>query len=202
MSELSRRTWLGLAGALAGRGAAAAVPDRFDLVIKGGEVIDPSQSLGPSATSASLRRGGRPRAGHTRRAREAVRSTPTASSCCGLVDLHAHTYPTARDRHPGGRDRPVFGVTQSSLQVTRSQLTSRRSGATSPPRRGRECSPSSTSPTTACPPSGGRAVQPRQRAGGSLRPGDRREPGLRHRGQGPDVREMRITSFSSMGPNR
>ncbi|MDQ7761983.1 hypothetical protein CJ027_021355, partial [Xanthomonas sontii] len=45
MSELSRRTWLGLAGAMAAVGPAAAVPDRFDLVIKGGEVIDPSQSL-------------------------------------------------------------------------------------------------------------------------------------------------------------
>ena len=33
MSAVSRRTWLGLAGALAAVGPAAAVPDRFDLVI-------------------------------------------------------------------------------------------------------------------------------------------------------------------------
>jgi len=51
MSALSRRNFLGLTGAAAaaaisGRADAAMGPaDKFDLVIKGGDVLDPSQSL-------------------------------------------------------------------------------------------------------------------------------------------------------------
>jgi dihydroorotase len=51
MTGLSRRNFLALTGsaaaaALAGRADAAMGPnDKFDLVIKGGEVLDPSQSL-------------------------------------------------------------------------------------------------------------------------------------------------------------
>ena len=51
MSALSRREFVALAGsaaatAIAGRADAAMGPsDKFDLVIKGGDVLDPSQSL-------------------------------------------------------------------------------------------------------------------------------------------------------------
>ena len=55
MSALSRRHFLALTGSAAARGlsgrlatpadAAMAPADKFDLVIKGGDVLDPSQSL-------------------------------------------------------------------------------------------------------------------------------------------------------------
>lgn len=55
MTGFSRRDFLGLTGtaalaAMSGRADAAMGPnDKFDLVIKGGDVLDPSQSTSASA---------------------------------------------------------------------------------------------------------------------------------------------------------
>ena len=61
MSALSRRNFLALTGAAAAAlsprfttsaSAAMGPNDKFDLVIKGGDVLDPSQSLRENAISA------------------------------------------------------------------------------------------------------------------------------------------------------
>ena len=75
MSALSRRNFLALSGsaaaiALAGAANAAMGPnDKFDLVIKGGDVLDPSQSLRGEARHRhplGRGRGGRGRASRRR----------------------------------------------------------------------------------------------------------------------------------------
>ena len=99
MPRLSRRTLLAgssaafAAGAAAGARAQPAAP-RYDLLIKGGEVVDPSQGLRArrdvairnaqvAAVEADLPR---------ERARRVIDATGKLV-CPGLVDLHAHVYP-------------------------------------------------------------------------------------------------------------
>src|ERR1700709_1494848 len=101
MSALSRRNFLALSGSaaatmLSGRPASAAMGpnDKFDLVIKGGDVLDPSQSL-RGKRDIGIRWG----------AIEAIENEiPAAraagpSGACGrlgppgLIDLHSHVSP-------------------------------------------------------------------------------------------------------------
>src|SRR5260370_30248337 len=104
MSALSRRNFLGLTGsaaaaALSGRfatqaEAAMGSADKFDLVIKGGEVLDPSQSL-RGKRDIGIRWG-------VVEAIEAEIPAARASKTIdapgklvtpGLIDLHCHVYP-------------------------------------------------------------------------------------------------------------
>src|SRR6201985_2557991 len=101
MSALSRRNFLSLTGSaaaatLSGRLADAAMGpnDKFDLVIKGGDVLDPSQSL-RGKRDIGIRWG----------AIEAIESEIPAARAAktidatgklvtpGLIDLHSHVYP-------------------------------------------------------------------------------------------------------------
>lgn len=115
MSDLTRRTWLGLAaaGALAGGSAAADAPERFDLVIRGGEVIDPSQSLRGKRDVGI--RFGRIAALEAEIPAARAKQTIDASGKLvlpGLVDLHAHTYPYGSAIGiPADETVPFSGVT-------------------------------------------------------------------------------------------
>src|SRR4030081_3972317 len=101
MSALSRRNFLALSGSaaaatLSGRLASAAMGpnDKFDLVIKGGDVLDPSQSL-RGKRDIGIRWG----------AIEAIEADIPAARASktidatgklvtpGLIDLHCHVYP-------------------------------------------------------------------------------------------------------------
>lgn len=100
MANRSRRNFL-VRGGLAGAGAAVAAlagpvmpADLFDLVIHGGEVLDPSQSLrGPRDIGI---RNGRIAAVGSAIPRDLGRQTLDATGRLvvpGLVDLHTHVYP-------------------------------------------------------------------------------------------------------------
>lgn len=99
MGELTRRAWLGgvsAAGILAATGAQAAMgsDDKFDLVVKGGEVIDPSQSL-RAKRDLGIRFGLIAAIEADIPAARAQRVLDASGKLVlpGLVDLHAHTYP-------------------------------------------------------------------------------------------------------------
>lgn len=99
MGELTRRAWLGgvsAAGILAAAGAQAAMgpDDKFDLVVKGGEVIDPSQSL-RAKRDLGIRFGLIAAIEADLPAARAQRVLDASGKLVlpGLVDLHAHTYP-------------------------------------------------------------------------------------------------------------
>jgi len=100
MTGLSRRNFLALTGsaaaaALAGRADAAMGPnDKFDLVIKGGEVLDPSQSL-RSKRDIGIRWGVIEAVENEIPAARAARTIDATGKLVtpGLVDLHAHVYP-------------------------------------------------------------------------------------------------------------
>jgi hypothetical protein len=157
MSTVSRRNFLTSAGSFA---LAAAMPlakaahaamgpdDKFDLVIKGGDVLDPSQSL-RDRRDIGIRRG----------LTEAVEGDISAARALhvldaggnlvtpGLVDLHTHVYPYGS----------AIGSLQTSLSPTsaqrlacrramRGQTILRLSAVTSQPRRAPGSMPLSTSP--------------------------------------------------------
>jgi dihydroorotase len=100
MSLISRRDALRVAAALAScaasAGARAAIGpnDKFDLVIKGGEVIDPSQSL-RAKRDVGIRWGIVEALEADIPASRALRVLDAAGHIVtpGLIDLHAHTYP-------------------------------------------------------------------------------------------------------------
>jgi dihydroorotase len=100
MGTLTRRGWLkavASAGALAvsERAFAALGPnDKFDLVIKGGEVIDPSQSL-RGKRDIGIRWGRIEAVEADIPAARALRTVDASGKIVtpGLVDLHAHVYP-------------------------------------------------------------------------------------------------------------
>ncbi|MBY0296843.1 MAG: amidohydrolase/deacetylase family metallohydrolase [Methylobacterium sp.] len=99
MGELTRRAWLGgvsAAGILAATGAQAAMgpDDKFDLVVKGGEVIDPSQTL-RAKRDLGIRFGLVAAIEADLPAARAQRVLDASGKLVlpGLVDLHAHTYP-------------------------------------------------------------------------------------------------------------
>ncbi|MET7243306.1 amidohydrolase/deacetylase family metallohydrolase [Methylobacterium sp. EM32] len=119
MSDLTRRAWLGglsATGFLAATGAvdAAMGPnDKFDLVIKGGEVIDPSQSL-RAKRDVGIRFGLVAALDPDIPATRAQRVLDASGKLVlpGLVDLHAHTYPYGSAIGiPADETVPYSGVT-------------------------------------------------------------------------------------------
>src|SRR5215475_9970241 len=100
MPVLSRRHFLSLAGsaaatAMSGSAIAAMGPnDKFDLVIKGGEVIDPSQSL-KAKRDIGIRWGAIEAIEAEIPAERALKTIDAAGKLVipGLVDLHCHVYP-------------------------------------------------------------------------------------------------------------
>lgn len=99
MGDLSRRGLVAGAAAAAlatsGRSWAAMGPDdRFDLVIRGGEVVDPSQTL-RAVRDVGLRFGRVEAVEPAIPAARAVQTIDAAGKLVlpGLVDLHAHVYP-------------------------------------------------------------------------------------------------------------
>src|SRR6201997_4770557 len=100
MSALSRRHFLTLSGsaaavALSGNAKAAMGPnDKFDLVIRGGEVLDPSQSL-RAKRDIGIRWGVVEAVQEQIPAERTVKSLDASGKLVtpGLVDLHCHVYP-------------------------------------------------------------------------------------------------------------
>ncbi|ACA15120.1 Amidohydrolase 3 [Methylobacterium sp. 4-46] len=118
MSDVTRRTWLGglsAAGILAAAGARGAIGpnDKFDLVIKGGEVVDPSQSL-RAKRDVGIRFGVIEALDPEIPAARAQRVLDASGKLVlpGLVDLHAHTYPYGSAIGiPADETVPFSGVT-------------------------------------------------------------------------------------------
>src|SRR5258708_39955148 len=100
MTGVSRRHFLSLTGsaaaaALSGRANAAMGPnDKFDLVIKGGDVLDPSQSL-RGKRDIGIRWGVIEAIENEIPAALASKTIDASSKLVtpGLIDLHCHVYP-------------------------------------------------------------------------------------------------------------
>src|SRR4051795_3269396 len=101
MSALSRRNFLALSGSaaattLSGRFANAAMGpnDKFDLVIKGGDVLDPSQSL-RGKRDIGIRWGMIEAVENDIPAARAAKTIDASGRLVtpGLIDLHSHVYP-------------------------------------------------------------------------------------------------------------
>src|ERR1700709_2637570 len=101
MPALSRRNFLSLAGSAAaatlssGRADAAMGPnDKFDLVIKGGDVLDPSQSL-RGKRDIGIRWGAIEAIENEIPAARALKTIDATGKLVtpGLIDLHSHVYP-------------------------------------------------------------------------------------------------------------
>ena len=101
MSALSRRDFLALSGSaaaatLSGRLASAAMGpnDKFDLVIKGGDVLDPSQSL-RGKRDIGIRWGAIEAIENEIPAARASKTIDATGKLVtpGLIDLHSHVYP-------------------------------------------------------------------------------------------------------------
>src|SRR3954447_7673052 len=100
MSGFSRRDFLSLTGsaavaALSGRANAAMGPnDKFDLVIKGGDVLDPSQSL-RGKRDIGIRWGMIEAVENDIPAARAAKTIGASGKLVtpGLIDLHSHVYP-------------------------------------------------------------------------------------------------------------
>jgi dihydroorotase len=101
MSALSRRNFLALSGSaaaatLSGRFANAAMGpnDKFDLVIKGGDVLDPSQSL-RGKRDIGIRWGAIEAVENEIPAARAAKTIDASGKLVtpGLIDLHSHVYP-------------------------------------------------------------------------------------------------------------
>src|ERR1700728_4544558 len=102
MSALSRRHFLALTGSVAAAtlsrrspaGAAMGPSDKFDLVIKGGDVLDPSQSL-RGKRDIGIRWGVIEAIEPEIPAARALKTIDASGKLVtpGLVDLHCHVYP-------------------------------------------------------------------------------------------------------------
>ena len=100
MTGLSRRHFLALSGSaaaasLAGRAEAAMGPnDKFDLVIKGGDVLDPSQSL-RGKRDIGIRWGTIEAVENDIPAARAAKTIDAGGKLVtpGLIDLHSHVFP-------------------------------------------------------------------------------------------------------------
>jgi dihydroorotase len=100
MSALSRRDFLALSTSAAALGLAAPVQaamgpnDKYDLVIRGGEVLDPSQSL-RARRDIGIRWGVIEAVQEAIPAERALKSIDASGKLVmpGLIDLHSHVYP-------------------------------------------------------------------------------------------------------------
>src|SRR5436309_9294818 len=101
MSALSRRNFLSLTGSAAAAtlsagiaGAAMGPSDKFDLVIKGGDVLDPSQSL-RGKRDIGIRWGVIEAVENDIPAARAAKTIDASGRLVtpGLIDLHSHVYP-------------------------------------------------------------------------------------------------------------
>jgi dihydroorotase len=101
MSALSRRNFLSLTGSVAAAtlsgnlaGAAMGPNDKFDLVIKGGDVLDPSQSL-RGKRDIGIRWGAIEAIENEIPAARASKTIDATGKLVtpGLIDLHSHVYP-------------------------------------------------------------------------------------------------------------
>ena len=100
MSALSRRDFLALSTSAAAIGLTAPVRaamgpnDKYDLVIRGGEVLDPSQSL-RARRDIGIRWGMIETVQETIPAERALKSIDASGKLVmpGLIDLHCHVYP-------------------------------------------------------------------------------------------------------------
>src|ERR1700754_2320875 len=101
MSALSRRNFLALSGSAAAAtlsgglaGAAMGPNDKFDLVIKGGDVLDPSQSL-RGKRDIGIRWGAIEAIENEIPAARAAKTIDASGKLVtpGLIDLHSHVYP-------------------------------------------------------------------------------------------------------------
>src|SRR6184192_246042 len=100
MRGVSRRHFLGLTGSAAvaaisgGANAAMGPNDKFDLVIKGGDVLDPSQSL-RGKRDIGIRWGVIEAVENDIPAARAARTIDASGKLVtpGLIDLHSHVYP-------------------------------------------------------------------------------------------------------------
>jgi dihydroorotase len=100
MSEVSRRHFLSLTGSAAiaaasgGANAAMGPNDKFDLVIKGGDVLDPSQSL-RGKRDIGIRWGVIEAVENDIPAARAAKTIDASGKLVtpGLIDLHSHVYP-------------------------------------------------------------------------------------------------------------
>jgi dihydroorotase len=100
MSALSRRDFLALSTSAAALGLAAPVQaamgpnDKYDLVIRGGEVLDPSQSL-RARRDIGIRWGVIEAVQEAIPAERALKSIDASGKLVmpGLIDLHCHVYP-------------------------------------------------------------------------------------------------------------
>src|SRR5450432_4174226 len=153
MTALSRRHFLGLTGsaaaaALSGRftdpaSAAMGPNDKFDLVIKGGDVLDPSQSL-RGKRDIGIRWGVVEAIEADIPAARALKTIDAAGKLVtpGLIDLHSHVYPYGS----------AIGIPADEL-VQFQGTTSVRCAVSSSRNRARGSMPSSISPITDCRPS-------------------------------------------------
>ncbi|MCK1653394.1 amidohydrolase/deacetylase family metallohydrolase [Bradyrhizobium sp. 149] len=100
MSALSRRDFLALSTSIAAVGLASSVQaamgpnDKYDLVIRGGEVLDPSQSL-RARRDIGIRWGVIETVQETIPAERTLKSIDASGKLVmpGLIDLHSHVYP-------------------------------------------------------------------------------------------------------------
>ena len=155
MFAASRRDFLATAGsfalaaAMVGPARAAMGPnDKFDLVIKNGDVLDPSQSL-RGKRDIGIRYGTIEALEAEIPAERALRVLDAAGKLVtpGLVDLHCHVYPYGSAL---GIRRTSWSRTSAPPPACRpampARTISRRSGAISWRRRARGFMPSYTSP--------------------------------------------------------
>src|SRR5258708_39299387 len=123
MSALSRRNFLALSGTaaaatLSGRLANAAMGpnDKFDLVIKGGDVLDPSQSL-RGKRDIGIRWGAIEAIENEIPAARAAKTIDASGKLVtpGLIDLHSHVYPYGSARRIAAGEPGPFQCTPTQV---------------------------------------------------------------------------------------
>ena len=206
MSGFSRRDFLSLTGSAAvaaasGHANAAMGPnDKFDLVIKGGDVLDPSQSL-RGKRDIGIRWGVIEAVENEIPAARAAKTIDASGKLVtpGLIDLHSHVYPYGSaigipadelvqfaGHHHGGvggrcrRQQPRRAAPLHRGAIAGADLRLRPHRQQRPVRL-----------------PGRRALQHRLCAGGSLRDGAGRKSGFPARRQGADVGERHRQAWRS-----
>ena len=202
MSALSRRNFLALSGSaaaatLSGRLADAAMGpnDKFDLVIKGGDVLDPSQSL-RGKRDIGIRWGAIEAIENEIPAARASKTIDATGKLVtpGLIDLHSPCLPLRLGDRDSRRRAGAVSVHDHDGLGRRCRRQQSRGAAAL--HRGAVAHahlclrPHRQQRPVGVP--GRRALQHRQRADGSLRHGAGGKPGFPARRQGADVGECHL----------